>query len=327
MSVSIVNQTQNACVGQVVVVGAGNWGRNLVRNFYELKALAGVVELDAQLREEVNQKYPTVKVYGDYQEALSLDVAAMVIATPAPTHYHLARAALEAGKHVFVEKPMTLKQEQARELTEYADQVGRCLMVGHLLLYQPAIRWMVDYLAKGEAGEVWHVSTERLKLGRVRREENVWWSFAPHDISVVLALLGQPSLRRVQASGQAMLQEGIEDDVRVQLQFDEGKTAHLHCSWYWPELRRQTVVLAQKQMVVYDEVAQKVTVYDKGVDGQLNNRDEGSFVVKFTGSEPLRLECEHFLESIAQGTRPNSDGWNGLAVVSVLEQAMEVLNG
>ena len=327
MSVSIANEVQDGCAGQVIVVGAGNWGRNLIRNFYELKALAGVVELDAQLREDVSQQYPTVKVYEDYQEALSLDVAAVVIATPAPSHYPLARAALEAGKHVFVEKPMTLRQEQACELTEYAHQVGRCLMVGHLLLYQPAIRWMVDYLAKGEAGEVWHVSTERLKLGRVRREENVWWSFAPHDVSVVLALLGQPSLRSVQSSGHAMLQEGVEDDVRVQLQFEGGQTAHLHCSWYWPELRRQTVVLAQKQMLVYDEVAQKVTVYEKGVDGQLNNRDEGSFAVEFAGSEPLRLECEHFLESIAQGTRPNSDGWNGVAVVSVLEQAMEVLNG
>jgi predicted dehydrogenase len=314
-------------VNQVIVVGAGNWGRNLIRNFHDLDALAGVVEVNADLRSKTAAVYPDLPLYENYQQVLTEDIPAVVLATPASTHYKLALMALEAGKDVFVEKPMTLRTDEARHLAEYAEQQSRILMVGHLLLYQPAIAWIQNYLASGKAGKVFHVMTQRAKLGKVRREENVWWSFAPHDISVVLELLGQPQLKQVRASGQALLQSGIEDNVYVDLEFEGGQTAHIHCSWYWPTLERKTIVIGEKQMLIYDEVSQQITVYDKGVDENLNNRDQGSYQVEVADTQPLKIECEHFLDCVKTRQRPLSDGWNGVAVVEILEKATELLNG
>ncbi len=314
-------------MSQVIVVGAGNWGKNLVRNFHALGALAGVAEANPELKNKVEIDYPGLVTYSDYEHVLETDIPAIVLATPAPTHYKFALAALEAGKDVFVEKPITLKTEEAKVLAEYADKHSRILMVGHLLLYQPATAWMRDYLASGKAGKVLHVATQRAKLGRVRREENVWWSFAPHDVSVVLDLLGNPAIEKVKASGQAILQPNIEDNTHVDLSFVGGQTAHLHCSWLWPLLQRSTTVITEQQMLVYDEMAQKVTVHNKGIDKNLNNRDRGSQVIDVAASEPLKLECSHFLECLQTREKPRSDGWNGLAVVDILEKAQEAMNG
>lgn len=307
-------------MNQVIVVGAGNWGKNLVQNFHALGALAGIVEVDTHLREAIAQQYPDIAIYDQYQSALATEITAIVIATPAPTHYSLALAALEAGKDVFVEKPMTLSTAEAEALATYADRQGRILMVGHLLLYQSAIAWMKDYLATGKAGEVLHVTTQRTKLGRVRREENVWWSFAPHDISVVLTLLGQPKLAKVKATGQAMLQPGIEDNIHVDLSFQNGQTAHIHCSWFAPLLERKTTVIGRHQMLVYDEISQTVTIYNKTIDDQLNNQDQGSWQAEIEMLPPLRQECQHFLNCLESRQQPISNGWNGVAVVEILEK-------
>ncbi|OKH13843.1 Gfo/Idh/MocA family protein [[Limnothrix rosea] IAM M-220] len=310
---------------KVIVVGAGNWGKNLVRNFNALGALAGVAEMNPALRAKVAADFPEVKIYDDLASALATDVDAVVLATPAPSHYPLALQVLQSGKDVFIEKPMTLKTSEARKLAEYADSQDLVLMVGHLLLYQPAIAWMHDYLATGKAGKVFHVSTQRVKLGKVRSTENVWWSFAPHDVSVILDLLGNPSselqLQSVQSSGHAMLQANIADNVHVDLKFTNGQSAHIHTSWYYPLSQRSTVVLAEKQMLVYDEVAQTVTIHNKTIDSDLNNRDDGTETVKIAAAEPLKLECEHFLECLATRQRPRSDGWNGVGVVEILEKA------
>ncbi len=314
-------------MSQVVVVGAGNWGKNLVRNFHALGALAGVAEANPELINQVEADYPGLVTYSDYQHVLETDIPAIVLATPAPTHYKFAIAALEAGKDVFVEKPITLQTAEAKALARYADKHSRILMVGHLLLYQPAIAWIRDYLASGKAGKVLHVATQRVKLGRVRQEENVWWSFAPHDVSVVLDLLGNPQIEKVQARGQAILQPNIEDNIHVDLSFVDGSTAHLHCSWYWPLLERSTTVITEQQMLVYNEVAQKVTVYNKGVDKNLNNRDQGSEIVDVATSEPLKIECLHFLKCLQTRKKPRSDGWNGVAVVDILERAQEAMHG
>jgi predicted dehydrogenase len=286
-----------------------------------------VAEADPTLRDAIAARYPGVPVYADFHQALQAEASALAIATPAPTHYRLALAVLEAGKDLFVEKPLTLSTHEARHLATLADEGQRILMVGHLLLYQPAIAWLRDYLASGEAGAVWHVQTRRAKLGKVRREENVWWSFAPHDVAVVLDLLGNPALAAVQAQGHAMLQPGIADDVQVSLRFAGGQTAHLHTSWYWPLNERRTIILAERQMLVYDEVAQTVTVYDKGVTPELAGRDGGCFVADVANHEPLMLECQHFLDCLTHRTRPRSDGWNGVAVVEVLERAQEAMRG
>jgi predicted dehydrogenase len=312
---------------KVVVVGAGNWGKNLVQNFYALEALAGVADMSADLRQKAVEACPGIQLYEDYLDALATDSSALVFATPAPTHYRFAKAALEAGKDVFIEKPMTLKTQEARDLAEYAEQHNRILMVGHLLLYQPAIAWMRDYLASGKAGKVLHVMAQRLKLGRVRQEENVWWSFAPHDVSVVLDLLGNPSLKNVQANGHAMLQPEVEDNVHVDLLFTGGQTAHIHVSWYHPLLHRSTTVIAEKKMLVYDEVTQQVTVYDKSVDADLQNIDDGSWVADVAANQPLKLECQHFLDCLETRQQPRSNGWNGVAVVEILEKAEEAMRG
>ena len=314
-------------MNKVFVIGAGKWGENLVSNFYQLEALAGIVELNPDLRRSVVRQYPGIEVCAEFQKALESDAQGIVIATPAPTHYSLALAALEAGKDVFVEKPMTLKVNEAKILAEYADQQKQILMVGHLLLYQGAIAWMRDYLATGKAGKVLHVATRRTKLGRVRREENVWWSFAPHDISVVLELLGQPKLKQVKAAGRTMLQPTIADDVDVALTFAGGQTAHIHCSWYAPLLERQTMVIGSKEMLVYDEVSGQVTVYQKTVDQDLQHQDGGSWLAKFENPPPLRQECQHFLDCMETRQKPRSDGWNGVAVVNILEQAQRDLEG
>lgn len=312
---------------QVIVVGAGNWGKNLIRNFYALDALAGIVEVSDVLQEKVRHEYPDIPLFTTYEQAIASGTEAIVLATPALLHFEMAMQALKAGKDVFVEKPMTLKTDDSKELAKYADDNERILMVGHLLLYQPAIAWMREYLASGKAGKVLHVSAQRAKLGRVRREENVWWSFCPHDVSVVLDLLGNPDLVEVQAFGQSMLQPGIEDNVHVDMAFDGNRTAHIHASWLWPLLQRSTTVITEEQMLVYDEVAQSVTIYDKGIDADLKNRDDGSRIVDVAAAEPLRLECQHFLDCIEKRQRPLSDGWNGVAVVEVLEKAQECLNG
>lgn len=313
---------------QVVVVGAGNWGKNLVKNFHDLGALAGVAEATPELRRRVADQYPDVPLFNDYFDVLSKEnIKAVVLATPVPTHYKFAQAALEAGKNVFVEKPMALKASEAKALAEYADECGLILMVGHLLLYQPAIAWMRDYLASGKAGKVRHIATQRLKLGRVRAEENVWWSFAPHDVSVVLELLGRPALEAVRAQGQAIVQPTIEDYVHVDLSFANGQSAHVHCAWYWPTVERRTTVLTETQILVYDEVAQTVTIHHKHIDSDtLKHHDAGIEQVTVAAEQPLKIECQHFLDCLQTRQCPRSDGWNGVAVVEILEHAQDLLH-
>ncbi|NEZ58825.1 Gfo/Idh/MocA family protein [Adonisia turfae] len=312
---------------QVIVVGSGHWGKNLIRNFYELGSLAGVVEVSPPLQQRVQTKYPDVPLFTNFQEALATNVSAIVLATPAPTHYSLALAALKAGKDVFVEKPMTLRAEDARELATYADDHDQILMVGHLLLYQPAIDWIRNYLKSGKAGQVNHVATHRLNLGKVRTMENVWWSFAPHDVSIILDLLDNPPIQTIQASGVSRLQTNIADEVHVDLTFESGQTAHLHCSWQWPLKQRGLVVIADKQMVVYDEIQQVVTIHNKQINSQLEAIDDGITIVDIADEQPLKLECQHFLDCLKTRQQPHSDGWNGVAVVNILENVQEVLNG
>jgi UDP-2-acetamido-3-amino-2,3-dideoxy-glucuronate N-acetyltransferase len=313
-------------VQSVIVVGAGNWGKNLIANFHALDALAGVVEVDSTLRQRVENSYPDLAIYTDFQQALiETSATGIVIATPAPTHSELAMRALAAGKDVFVEKPMTLTMAEAQALAEYADSSDRVLMVGHLLLYQPAISWMRDYIAAGNLGNVRRVVAHRAKLGKVRSTENVWWSFSPHDVSVVLELLDRPKLERVAATGAAIFQSGIADDVHVELGFVDGKTAHIHASWCSPINRRETIVIGDRQMLVYDEVAQTVTIHDKSIDPDLTHHDRGTQIVSVAAAEPLKLECQHFLDCLASRQRPKSDGWNGVAVVEVLERAQQAM--
>ncbi|MDB5098498.1 MAG: Gfo/Idh/MocA family oxidoreductase [Cyanobacteria bacterium RYN_339] len=311
-------------MSHVAVIGAGNWGKNLVTNFHALGVLASVSEASPALREGLFKQYPDLPVYADYQEVLAGDVPAVAIATPVPTHYPIAKEALLAGKDVFVEKPITLSLAEAEDLAELARKLDRVLMVGHLLLYQPAIQWIKQYLAAGELGTVHSLHQERMNLGRARTVENVLWSFGVHDVAVLLHLVGAAPTH-IQATGQRVLQAKVEDDVYLHLGFPQGVQAHLHTSWLWPERRRGLTVVGSLGMLVYDEIAQTVTLHKKGITPDLANRDYGAEVV-FSGSgEPLKLELQHFLDRVADRAAPLSDGASGVEVVRVLAEASRQL--
>lgn len=309
---------------KVAVLGAGKWGINLVRTFHELSALGAVVDVDAERRAWVQAQYPDVEVFPDPEPVWRSTVPAVAVATPVPTHYELARQALVAGKDVFVEKPLTLSVTEAAELVELARRQGRILMVGHLLLYQPAIRWLKERLADGLVGRVHSLHQERLNLGRVRATENVLWSLGVHDVAVLLYLVGEAP-ERVAVTGQRVLQPGIEDDVYVHLDFPGGVRAHLHVSWLWPEKRRRLTIVGSEAMVTYDELDRTVTLYRKCVNRNLEQIDAGTDVVLRDTNDSLRLECEAFLRAIETREPPVSDGVSALSVLRVLEVAHKEL--
>ena len=342
---------QKARVG---VVGAGYWGPNLIRNLAELPGspLAAVADRDASRLETARTRYPQVRFYRDIAELLhDADVNAVVLATPAELHEQHGLAALEAGKHVFVEKPLAITSVGCRRLAAAAERAGRVLMVGHTFLHNDAVRWVKERIDSGELGEVLYLYSRRLNLGQVRQDVNVAWNLAPHDVSIMLYLLGQrPS--RVACHGQSFLQKGVEDVALLVLEFDETatgarRTAHIHVSWLDPNKVREVVVVGSKKMVVYDDVDadHTIRVYDKGVDrrpadgsGEDPRERLDSFgefklwlrwgdltVPKLRVSEPLRNEMAHFVRCVETGERPLTDATNGLQVVKVLEAADESL--
>lgn len=307
----------------VAVLGAGRWGMNHVRNFAALDALAAVVDPDPGAAERVAGAGVEAPVFASLAEALAgADFAGVVVATPAPRHREDALAAIAAGKDVLVEKPMTLAVDEAEAICEAAEAAGRLVMVGHLLLYQPAIAWIRERIAEGAIGRLRHVEARRLNLGKVRPNENVFWSFAPHDLAVVHHLLGEPALEQVQAFGQAAVQPGIEDLVHADFVFAGGVTAHVQASWFWPELIRKTTVIGDAGAIVYDEVAQQVTLHRTTIDPQSLETARGEpEQAPVADAQPLRLECQHFLDCIASRSRPRSHGRHGVEVIRMLERA------
>lgn len=308
---------------KVCVVGAGKWGMNIVRTLHELGALGAVIEASPQLRKDLQADFPECTV-GESLADIPADIKAVAIATPVPTHYEVAKTALERGLDVFVEKPLTLSVEEARELHQIAENKDRILMVGHMLLYQPAIRWISSFLREGGVGKLLSLHQERLNLGRVRRVENALWSLGVHDVAVMLHLVGEePSA--VYAKGQCALQSDIHDDVYLHLKFPNKVQAHLHTSWLWPERRRQLTIVGDKAMLVFDELAQKVYLHKKSIDSDLNNVDEGVEIAFEQEGKPLTLEMEDFLARIQDRKTPLADGTNGVQVVRVLDTATRLL--
>jgi predicted dehydrogenase len=312
----------------VAVVGAGAWGRNHVRTFQQLGSLAGVVESSKLLRERLRTEFPGVPVWTSLEPALER-AEGIVIATPAPTHADLAAQALEAGRGVLVEKPMTLDTAHAEHLVALAQARSRPLMVGHTLLYQPAIQELKRQLDAGVVGPVLRVNQQRLKHGRVRSAENVLWSFAPHDLAVLLYLMGGPPLE-VRATGAAFLQPGIADDVHLELAFAGGRSAHVHVSWYWPETRRGLQVLGAAGMLSHEEADQSLTLHRRhlkgGAEDPLAPADLGSVLVYLGQGQALLREDQHFLDCLDSGEPPLSDGRSGVEVIRVLAEADAQLN-
>ena len=305
----------------VAVVGCGYWGKNLVRNFSQLGALAAVCDPDESGRRRATEIAPGVAVGDSFDAALAHP--AVAIATPAETHYELARRALAADRDVFVEKPLALTYEEGAELVRLARDRRRILMVGHVLEYHPAIVRLRELIDGGELGRVHYIYSHRLSLGKVRREENILWSFAPHDIAVILRLTGAMP-ERVSATGGSYLQPGIADVTVTSLKFADGRRAHIHVSWLHPFKEQRLVVVGARKMASFDDVGKRLVLYDQRVelDGgtPLPIRHAGD-PVQFADDEPLRNECRAFLDAVASRRPPLTDGESGLRVLQVLEAA------
>jgi predicted dehydrogenase len=316
-------------VGQV---GLGYWGRNLARVFDEVADLTRLCDASDALQEEFARRYPTAQVTGDFAELLAADdVEAVVIATPVTTHYPLARAALEAGKHVFVEKPPAMRVGEMEELIGIAEAQGLVLMPGHLLLYHPAVQKLKELVDDGELGEVLVVYGNRQNLGKIRKDENALWSLGVHDLSVILYLI-QEEIAEAAAHGHAFLNEGVEDVVFCYLRFASGKIAHMHLSWLDPHKMRRLTVVGRDKMAVFDdmELDRKITVYDKAPEqpadnyGEWRTRTGDIFSPKISNSEPLKLECQHFARLVQEGW-DGREMRDGLEVVRALELLTESL--
>lgn len=310
----------------IAVIGAGYWGINHVRNFHEIGALKVVCDAFEPSRERVAAQYPSVRVEHEFEKVLAdEEVQGVVIATPAETHYRLAAAAIEAGKHALVEKPLTLEVEEGEHLVARALARQRVLMVGHLLEYHTAVLRLRELIASGELGELRYIYSNRLNLGKVRREENILWSFAPHDIALILRLVGAMPTR-VAATGGAYLQSHIADVTVTNMEFPTGVRAHIFVSWLHPYKEQRLVVVGSKKMAVFDDVKaeEKLLVYDQGVEfinGEPVMRKSAGVAETLLPSEPLRRQCFEFLRSIETGARPLTDGESGLQVLRVLDAA------
>ena len=313
---------------RVAHAGVGGWGKNVVRVIGELTDLAWVIDTDEGRQADYAARYPQATVTGSFADALADDtVDAVSIATPVPTHYALAKQALEAGKHVFVEKPPAMRGEEMEELVALARANDRVLMPGHLLLYHPGLRKVKELVDAGELGDVACVYGNRQNLGVIRSNENALWSLGVHDLSVILWLLGEePS--EVVAYGQDFVQPGIEDVVFCFLRFPSGKVAHMHLSWLDPHKMRKMTVVGREKMVVFDdmELERKVTVYEKGpwepaqTYGEWRTRTGDIFSPKIANDEPLRLELQHFLRLVEEGPGDHREATDGLAVVQTLDR-------
>ncbi len=306
---------------KLLAIGAGKWGQNIVRTLHGLEVLGGILDGSEATRAAMNATYPEIPTYRDVAEALAnRQFDAVTIATPAETHAAVAAQCIEAGLHAFVEKPLTLNSTDADRLCALAKEHDRVLMVGHLLLYQPAVQYLRRAISEGLIGDLVSIHQERLNLGRARAVENVLWSLGVHDVAVAM-FLADSVPTSVTGSGLATLTDGIDDDFYLHVRFDSGVQSHLHCSWLWPELRRQTIVIGTEGMLTYNELEQAAVLSRKRIDANLQNVDEGQEEVFRGAGEPLKLELEHFLDCCQNGTRPNSDGDSAAQVVRILEQA------
>jgi predicted dehydrogenase len=318
-------------VPTVAVVGCGYWGKNLVRNFHKLGALAAVCDETETGRATAAGIAPGTTLAPNLEAVLESDVSGVVLATPAETHYKIAKRALSAGKDVFVEKPLALTYEEGSTLVRIAEESKAILMVGHVLEYHPAIIRMMQLVQAGELGNVRYISSNRLNLGKVRREENILWSFAPHDIAIILRLMGSMPFQ-IAAYGGSYLQPNIADVTITHLLFDNGVRAHIYVSWLHPFKEQRLVIVGSKKMASFDDVTKQLVLYDQRVElqeGQPTPIKGKGDTVSFASDEPLLLECQAFLNAIATRKPPLTDGSSGLRVLQVLQAAQRslVMNG
>ena len=324
---------------RVGMIGTGYWGPNLIRNFVDIpkSELVMVADLKQDRLEKIRKSYPTILTTRDYTDFFNQKLDAAVIATPPSTHFPIAKACLEHGLHVLVEKPLTLSSAHANELIELAEKKGLVLMVGHTFLYNQAVHSMKDLIDRGDLGKVYYLDAARLNLGLFQKDINVLWDLAPHDVSILLFLLDKLPLA-VSALGSSCAFNGIYDVAYVNMVFPDNIMAHIHVSWLDPcKVRRVTVVGSKKMVVLNDiEALEKIKIYDKGVDAPEHSDNFGEFQFSYRYGdilipnirqvEPLKMECQDFLDCIIQHKKPCSDGEVGLNVVKILEAAQKSLS-
>jgi predicted dehydrogenase len=322
----------------LALVGLGYWGPNLARNFAAIDGceLTWCCDASEDARARFAGQYPRTRFTDDLDEVLADPaVDAVAIATPVPTHAGLAVRALDAGKHCFVEKPLAQSVADAERAVDAAERSGKTLMVGHLLEYHPGVQKLKELSDSGELGdEIYYIYGNRLNLGKLRADENALWSLGAHDVSVLLYLAGEEPHEAI-ARGESYVREGVEDVVFCFLRFPSGLSAHLHLSWLDPHKERRFTIVGSKRMATFDDMALegKLTIYDKGFEeasrgyGEYITRSGDIFSPRIPNREPLRVECEHFVECVREGKRPRSDGESGLRVVRVLEELQHSLDG
>jgi predicted dehydrogenase len=322
---------------RVGVVGLGYWGPNLARNLAAIPGceLAWLCDASAEARERLAQTFPDARATRELEDLLGdPELDAVVLTTPVPTHAALAVKVAEAGKHCFVEKPLATNASDAERAIAAAARAGKTLMVGHLLEYHPAVRRLKQLIDGDELGDLFYIYGNRLNLGKLRADENALWSLGAHDVSVVLHLIGEEP-EECLAHGESYVRDGVQDVVFCYLRFPSGMSAHLHLSWLDPHKERRLTVVGARRMATFDDmlVEGKLTIYDKGFDedtrswGEYIARSGDSFSPHILNAEPLRIECEHFVECVRTGATPRSDGDSGLRVVRVLEELQQSLDG
>jgi predicted dehydrogenase len=322
---------------RVGVVGLGYWGPNLARNFAAIPEceVKWLCDASAVAGAKLAQTLPDASMTQDIGELLQdPELDAVVLATPVPSHAELATRVLEAGKHCFVEKPLATDVQDAQRAVAAAARAGKTLMVGHLLEYHPAVAQLKELVDGGELGELFYLYGNRVNLGKLRADENALWSLGAHDVSVVLHLIDEDPVECT-AHGRSYVREGVEDVVFCYLRFPSGVVAHLHLSWLDPHKERRLTVVGSRRMATFDDMRLegKLTVWDKGFDedarswGEYVARSGESFSPRIGNVEPLRVECEHFVQCVQTGARPRSDGESGLRVVRVLEALQRSLEG
>ena len=315
----------------IAVIGFGYWGKNLIRNFYELEVLHSICDKDTSRKQLIENQYSDINYIQNYSEILeNSEIKAVAISTPAHSHYSMVKSALEGGKDVFVEKPLALAVEEGEELVELAAKHNRILMVGHILRYHPAIIELSRLINDGVLGQLQYIYSNRLNMGKIRTEENILWSFAPHDISVIIALLNEQPCS-VASHGSAYLTPDTVDVTNTSFAFPSGVGAHIFVSWLHPFKEQRLVVIGSEKMAVFDDTAEhKLVTYPHRVEWKKRiptaikaDRE----IIKIDKSEPLRAELEHFLDSIKTRKLPLTDGAEGLRVLRILDACEQAMSG
>ena len=323
----------------IAVVGCGYWGPNLIRNFSSLPQcdVRYVCDKDEKRLAHMKQLYPSVETTRDFDKIVAdKEVDAVVIATPVHLHHELAKKSLEAGKHAFVEKPMTQTSEQGNELVQLAAKKKLTLMVGHTFIYSAPVNRIREIVKSGDIGEIQYISSRRLNLGLFQKDINVAWDLAPHDISIILHLLGKPPVS-VNCQGKAHINKNIEDVTNMSLNFDGGGFATIHSSWLDPNKVREMVIVGSQRMIVYDDnqPLEKLKIFDKRVEAPPHYDTFAEFTYSYhygdahipyiKQTEPLKVETQHFLDCIKTGKTPETSGLDGLRVIQILEASSRSL--